>query len=579
MTESNQSLPDRIGEFLGGLSVPVLLGIAGLILVGVGAGGYYAYETYDYVQHDNDFCMSCHLMEQPYEQFGQSAHRGLGCKACHQPTLVARTQMALTQVVENPEEISVHAEVPNERCAECHIQGDPDEWRLIANSVGHKVHLESSDSVLQGLQCVECHSTSVHEFSPVDRTCAQSQCHPDNVIQLGGMSDLTIHCAACHTFVAPVTPPAGAQGGAVTQAALDAAILPDQEECFSCHVMRTLVQMPRPDPHGGVCASCHNPHEQSTPAEAIESCANAGCHEDVANITGFHRGLQPGTLERCGMCHTAHDFAAPGNDCASCHPGVLDDDMSMPPSMPSMMPPPDTTLLPDRVGLGVSHPDPTTGALGALTGVGAGWWTHTAAVRQEQELPGFLHSQHRRVECSSCHSNDQSHGGLLVRTLNDCRDCHHAAPVANNCARCHDSADMPTREFAEVREVNFSVGISEERPLTFQHAPHEGLGCASCHAEGRTRSAVQADCASCHEDHHDPGTSCVSCHQAPPVEAHPPTEAHVTCSGAGCHQDVPFDAVPRTRQSCLVCHQEQQDHRPGRVCSECHTLPDPRPIG
>mgnify|MGYP003324181882 CR=1 FL=1 len=98
----------RVAAKIGGLS-PMALGIVGIvILLGVGGSGYYAYRTYDYVQHDNDFCLSCHLMAEPYELFAESAHQGLGCKACHQPTLVGRSQMALTQILENPEEISVH---------------------------------------------------------------------------------------------------------------------------------------------------------------------------------------------------------------------------------------------------------------------------------------------------------------------------------------------------------------------------------------------------------------------------------------------------------------------------------------
>ena len=235
----------EIGGFLARLSAPVLGLIGMAVMAGTGIGGYYAYRTYDYVQHDNDFCMSCHLMEEPYEQFAESAHRGLGCKACHQPNLVDRSAMALTQIIDNPEEISVHAEVPNERCADCHIEGDPEQWLRVANSAGHRVHLESDDPVLDGLQCVECHSTGVHEFAPVDRTCAQSDCHDDNVIKLGEMSDLTIHCAACHNFLAPVTMPGD------DPELLETVILPDRDECLSCHAMRTLVEMPDPDPHPG----------------------------------------------------------------------------------------------------------------------------------------------------------------------------------------------------------------------------------------------------------------------------------------------------------------------------------------
>ena len=38
-----------------------------------------------------------------------------------------RSQMALTQILENPDSLSIHAEVPNERCESCHVDGDPGE--------------------------------------------------------------------------------------------------------------------------------------------------------------------------------------------------------------------------------------------------------------------------------------------------------------------------------------------------------------------------------------------------------------------------------------------------------------------
>ena len=152
MLDTLAGIPAQLVHWAGNLTTPAL-GVIGLVVMaGVGAGGFYAYQTYDYVQHDNDFCMSCHLMQEPFERFAESAHQGLGCKACHQPTLIARSEMALTQIVENPADITAHAEVPNERCAQCHIEGDPQKWRHIAASAGHKVHLESDDPGLQGLQ-------------------------------------------------------------------------------------------------------------------------------------------------------------------------------------------------------------------------------------------------------------------------------------------------------------------------------------------------------------------------------------------------------------------------------------------
>ena len=129
-----------IFRWLSSLPKPALVLMA---LVGVSlflAGSVTAYRTFDYIEHDNDFCMSCHLMAQPFERFASSAHRDLGCKACHKPSFAGRTQMALTQVVENPEEIHAHAEVPNDKCASCHIDGDPEKWALVARSAGHRAH-------------------------------------------------------------------------------------------------------------------------------------------------------------------------------------------------------------------------------------------------------------------------------------------------------------------------------------------------------------------------------------------------------------------------------------------------------
>jgi len=110
---------------------------------------------------------------------------------------------------------------------------------------------------------------------------------------------------------------------------------------------------------------------------------------------------------------------------------------------------------------------------------------------------------------------------------------------------------------------------------TFKHEAHEILGCALCHGEGLSRSAEAVDCNMCHQVH-NPEHDCTSCHVRPPTSAHPPAEAHVTCSGSGCHTALPFESVPRTRQACIGCHQDKKDHRPGRLCVECHTLPSPR---
>jgi hypothetical protein len=189
----------------------------------------------------------------------------------------------------------------------------------------------------------------------------------------------------------------------------------------------------------------------------------------------------------------------------------------------------------------------------------------------------FRHEDHGRVQCLSCHTVDPVHGAVRVRTLSDCRSCHHTPPLANDCATCHSAADVPEGTYLLARALELSVGRAPERLLPFQHADHAGVTCASCHTEGLQLSASAASCASCHVEHHDIEASrCATCH-LPLMETPPhPIEVHVGCGGAGCHTETPFEGVPRTRALCVTCHQDMEDHRPGPACSTCHLLPRPR---
>ncbi len=541
-------LASRLASWAGSLSAPALAVIGVVIAGSVGGGGYYAYRTYNYVQHDNDFCLSCHLMADPYDRFARSAHRGLGCKACHQPTLVVRSRMALTQIIESPDSLEVHAEVTNDKCAECHIKGDPEKWELVKNSAGHRVHFESKDSSLQGMQCVRCHSTSLHEFAATDKTCAQAGCHEDNKIRLGKMKNLTIHCAACHGFLTPVPDSGGTQ-------AVMAALAPDQNECLSCHEMRLLVDMPKPDPHEGSCASCHNPHTQDTPHDAVQSCTNVGCHTDVDTLSPMHRGLEPGALADCTKCHKAHDFKLSTTDCLACHRGILDD------------------------STGVSPPPSAPGASSGPQEVQQTAALQTAALQRtaQQQPLRFSHSTHRNVACVSCHDSSKSHGALKVTSSADCRTCHHTGGLGTQCSRCHQEPGGGARPATTVeRTFHLSVGKPTDRTMPFDHRKHTTESCATCHTQGVELSATEVDCTRCHEQHHALDTDCASCHRSPPATAHPVARAHGTCSGSGCHVNPPFEALPTsTREVCLVCHQQQKDHRPGRVCAECHALSGP----
>jgi hypothetical protein len=409
-------------------------------------------------------------------------------------------------------------------CAQCHIRGNPEQWTLIAASAGHRVHMESQDPSLRGLQCVQCHSSSLHEFAATDRTCAQAGCHETNEVRLGRMGQLTIHCASCHDFNAPVA-------ASVPADTLAIALRPQREQCLSCHAMRTLArEFPEPaaDPHAGACGACHDPHAQTTPAQAVQTCAVGGCHTRVDTVTAFHRGLAPSVLTQCTSCHTAHEFSAP-TECMQCHQDIHR-------SAPSVIP---------------------ASQLG----------------RPRADSLRFDHARHRNVECSACHDTQRTHGAVVISSFAECRDCHHTGQVAQRCTACHETRELrqPYRIAQPVRLAGRSAGT---RQLPFNHAQHLNEPCSACHQAGPSQSAANVTCTSCHEQHHRPEANCRACHQTPAATAHD-VRSHLTCTGAGCHQPPPFRGVPRTREVCLSCHTDMVDHMPRRNCMDCHALPRP----
>lgn len=223
---------------------------------------------------------------------------------------------------------------------------------------------------------------------------------------------------------------------------------------------------------------------------------------------------------------------------------------------------------------------PWLAAAGILLVAGSGGTAASAdpAVQAslQQVVPGFSHADHGGLQCFACHDNAAGHGALTVTTIEDCRSCHHDPTSSTPCARCH--AEAPADRYEISRPVTFSVPAADaQRLMSFQHSRHAGMECSSCHTQGTALSVpADLDCASCHADHHVTTADCASCHAPVHASAHPVSEVHVTCSGAACHQDVPFESVPRTRAFCLGCHTDMRLHEAPRDCVDCHILPAPR---
>ncbi len=289
-----------------------------LVLAATASGLY----GWHYVQHDNGFCIGCHVMGPAFTRFQESEHSQLECHNCHQQPLTASMRQLYLWVLERPQEIGPHAPVPDAVCAKCHIQQDPDStWQAIEATQGHKVHLESDSSALKDVKCVTCHGVEIHRFAAAQETCGQSGCHApkDTRIILGRMAgaQTTFHCLGCHQFTAAIPSDTLGTGATPRQAAM----IPALNDCASCHAMQALVHdlVPTGDPHKGVCGTCHNPHTQASPEAAYQTCTNSGCHDHPESLTPFHRGLHQGVVQKCETCHTAHTWVVDGNDCRSCH--------------------------------------------------------------------------------------------------------------------------------------------------------------------------------------------------------------------------------------------------------------------
>jgi nitrate/TMAO reductase-like tetraheme cytochrome c subunit len=518
----------------------VLFASVAAVAVVVSAAGY---RQWHYMQHDNRFCTSCHLMQDPFDRFSRSAHAQLECHSCHRATLREQMRQLYLTVVERPTEIGRHADVPNRVCGECHVRGDSARWRVIAGTAGHRVHLESDEPALRDFRCVACHGVSVHEFAPVDRTCGQSGCHEQSQIRLGGMNQSSeLHCTTCHNFLA--------EARALALDSLGRPLTPAAQQCLSCHAMQQRVGVLdiATEPHRGVCGDCHNPHRQTSPTQV--SCATAGCHADWRTI-GFHVGVAH--PERCTGCHLPHSWRVEGQQCTRCHREIE----RQPPTRRA-----GRAARVDGVVVELASAGEPAGLLALVQG----------AQPRPGALPRFSHGDHRGQPCAGCHSSRLRHGEILVRSETDCQRCHHAGREREQCAACHPAADLARASPERPREFRLLATRSPvSRRVSFAHQRHPAVACVRCHSNPLSRASEGADCSSCHANHHLATADCVTCHaQGDPLASHRAAD-HASCASSSCHGERAAN-LPSTREACLMCHTTLARHMPDRNCEQCHRV-------
>jgi hypothetical protein len=553
-----------------------LVTVAAVIVVGAAGFGTV---SWNYMEHDNGFCTGCHIMKGPFQRFAGSKHDSLSCHSCHQQSIFASTRQLYLWVADRPEKISMHSKVPTPVCAACHVQGDKEKekWKRIATTAGHRVHLESDSSALRDIQCTTCHGLEVHRFVPVDSTCAQSGCHSNVQIRLGKMAQQTdFHCIACHQFTADVPLLATRDSAAGT-------LRPGAHECLSCHQMRAIVATfdPARDPHNQKCGMCHNPHEQTRPADALKTCASAGCHADW-RAEPFHVGATHKRVAgQCTLCHNPHGAKVDASDCTGCHAAVKQRSggRAHPPQAF------DTTKVqrtswveprePEMKGKGDAHP-PRAAPLPAVLSA-------SAASAAPIPADSFPHDRHKQLACITCHTTTSRTNKLTFTPPRGCLACHHQNPAASNCASCHTA-----EEVAAARQMLVTVGVADhparQRSVEFQHQAHADIACTKCHTTAVTLhpdSSVISSTA-CHDQHHAADRNCAGCHTGggggggfDPAKSHAqPVEAHTGCDA--CHKTATIARLVPDRGLCLTCHEAQREHYANRECTVCHfqTTPD-----
>ncbi len=487
-----------------------LIGVVALVAVALG------FRTWNRVAHDNDFCVSCHSMEETFEPFRESEHARLNCRDCHAQPLAAslrQTWWALT----GADSVGPHAPVDGDSCASCHITEDPDStWQRISATAGHRVHLEAASGTAEGPVCLTCHAQGLHRFVPADATCGQSGCHDPGKtdIVLGAMAGQSgFHCATCHVFTVPV-----AESAPIDTAR--AALVPGIESCSACHEMENVLAGldPRRDPHDAVCGTCHNPHTQEAPAEAAQRCSE--CHAPAVTLTPFHRGLPSGVLDDCIHCHAPHSFRVDAGNCVWCHSGSR------------------------AQGAGRGIPTPATSR--------------------------FPHEPHREVACTECHTSLQTHGQVTLESRPSCQECHHLRVArASGCERCHTAVEMAA---PRLTEITMTIATrTAARSIAFPHARHAGIACASCHTGGASMR-VSRTCASCHENHHTATADCTLCHRVDAIASHTSAVHARSCAGSSCHEQTEYGSMTKGRNTCLACHVDKTSHQPGRACAACHRV-------
>lgn len=277
------------------------------------------------------------------------------------------------------------------------------------------------------------------------------------------------------------------------------------------------------------CADCHEEVE----SEDISKKTCGICHVQKTREEFDQLAREPRSGPRGVFVHTE----ALAGQCADCHGGILNEDLT---SVPKL----------DR-----------------------------------QDVLAIRNRSHaREQDCSQCHVDmdmdtppqnheldwQQRHGFFASQEDAACSVCH----TENSCQECHSVTQPRSHNNLWRRKTHGVEAMWGRESCTLCHEPES---CDSCHQEVKPMSHTAAwkdtHCVNCHTSPSS-GEGCVVCHQDGVIDSHPnPHPAGFRSRHCdNCHPGTP------QAESCAICHEGGFDAHPNphsagwrsRHCDNCH---------
>jgi predicted CXXCH cytochrome family protein len=572
------------------------------------------------VERDPSFCTAAchHRTDSPKRaaagDWHANGHATIACQQCHTTAMGAGLTLYWQSLVGKTESPARHGKVVARTCTSCH-EARPAEWRIIAETTGHREHrgAKSVDCLschasgshaneAPGEVCVKCHKAEkLHKVTVTAETCLS--CHNYSASTKGGDRTTTAICERCHGTSADL---AVAAGSAVLRPMKDinAHVLHGDVACQLCHTPHASTQKSTrvagppscvrchqfeifqagtqkvaiPEGHRN-CEGCHIPH---APLQtALDNCVT--CHEK--NATGVSAVGRPGGTtalkhKSCASCHLPHSWRAERSGCVQCHDDKARLILTRSPVQHSAC-----------TNCHAIHGNPPTGAV-CLTCHANTKGSHVALAPARHKDCTSCHNPHAprpqdtRTSCSKCHTTELAEvmrDGPQGHTKEGCFGCHrphdNPLPPPSLCAQCH----------AERAKVVATAGPAKHRTCTSCHERHKfkitdvAPACAKCHgtnvpASGADGKVVhQGDCKKCHTLHGSPGVavaSCLKCHEKVASEFNASNAKHAVCRS--CHQ--PHKPAGTAPARCPTCHEAKvavaakwpANSAHAKACTGCH---------